>query len=140
MEVNSIILESKSRFGFNETLEKIRELAAMREWKILAEHDMQKTLKNNGIEVQEAVVIELCKPEYAGALMQEDPVKFVSALLPCRFGVYCKADGNSYLSRLNTGMLSMFMAGTIGSVMGKAGSEMELIIKELIEADPLPDF
>lgn len=138
--MNAVLLESESRFSFTEILKKIHELAILKGWKILTEHDLQETLRKNRIEVLEVKVIELCKPEFAGALMQEDPVKFASALMPCRISIYCKSNGKTYISRINSGMISMFMAGTIGKVMSIAGSEIELILKEVISQELLPDF
>lgn len=140
MEISSVIQESESRFGFDETVQKIHEKAEGTGWKIPAVHDLQQTLKNNDIDVQEVSVIELCKPQYSGPLMKEDTSKFVSALMPCRISVYRKTDGKSYVSRINSSMLSMFMGGTIGEVMGQSGNEIELILKEVLAEEPLPDF
>jgi len=140
MEFKNVILESESRFGFEETIKKIQDSAEVRGWKIPTVHDLQETLRKNNIHVQEVKVIELCKPQYSGALMKEDPTKFVSALMPCRISVYRKTNGKTYISRINSGMLSMFMGGTIGLVMGQAGTEMELVMKEVLTGDALPDF
>ncbi|MFH1161320.1 MAG: DUF302 domain-containing protein [bacterium] len=140
MEINSVILESESRFGFEETVQKIHQHAETRGWKIPTVHDLQETLRKNSIEVLEVKVIELCKPQYSGTLMKEDPTKFVSSLMPCRISVYKKTDGNTYLSRINSTMLSMFMAGTIGQVMGQAGGEMEEMLAGVLVEQPLPDF
>ncbi|NQV01761.1 MAG: DUF302 domain-containing protein [Bacteroidia bacterium] len=140
MEINNVILENESRFGFDETVQKIHEKAENSGWKIPTVHDLQETLRKNDIDVQEVKVIELCKPQYSGALMKEDPTKFVSALMPCRISVYRKIDGKTYISRINSGMLSMFMGGTTGQVMGQAGAEMEVIMKEVLAEEALPDF
>ena len=140
MEISSVILESESRFGFDETVQIITEKAEENGWKIPIVHDLQQTLKNNDIDVQEVSVIELCKPQYSGPLMKEDASKFVSALMPCRISVYRKADGKSYLSRINAPMLSMFMGGTVGEVMGQSGNEIEGMLKNVLVEEPLPDF
>ena len=140
MEINNVILESESRLGFDETVQKIHEKAEDTGWKIPTVHDLQQTLKNNDIDVLEVTVIELCKPQYSGPLMKEDTSKFVSALMPCRISVYRKTDGKSYISRLNSHMLSMFMGGTIGEVMGQSGNEIEMVLKDVIVEESLPDF
>ncbi|TSA23809.1 MAG: DUF302 domain-containing protein [Bacteroidetes bacterium] len=140
MEVNNVILESESRFGFEETVARINQKADSTGWKIPTVHDLQETLRKNDIDVLEVKVIELCKPQYSGTLMKEDPTKFVSALMPCRISVYRKTNGKTYISRINAPMLSLFMGGTIGQVMGQAGAEMERIMKEILVEEPLPDF
>ncbi len=140
MEINSVILESESRFGFDESVQMIHEKAEETGWKIPTVHDLQQTLKNNDIDVLEVTVIELCKPQYSGTLMKEDASKFVSALMPCRISVYRKTDGKSYISRLNSNMLSMFMGGMIGEVMGESGNEIEMVLKGIVVEEPLPDF
>jgi len=140
MEINAVILESTSRFGFDETVQKIREKAEENGWKIPIMHDMQQILKNNDIDVPEVTIIELCKPKYSGPLMKEDASRFVSSLMPCRISVYRKTDGKSYISRINSTMLSMFMEGAIGEVMGQSGNEIEMVLKNVLIEEPLPDF
>jgi uncharacterized protein (DUF302 family) len=85
-------------------------------------------------------VVELCKPQYSGTLMKEDSTRFVSSLMPCRISIYTKTNGKTYVSRINTAMVSMFMPGTIGQVMGQAGGETEEIISEILAGKEIPDY
>ena len=140
MEINAVIMESESRFGFDDTIEKIKQKADNTGWGIPTIHNLQQTLHNHDIEVLGVQVIELCKPVYSGTLMKEDDYRFVSSLMPCRISVYLKNDGKTYVSRINSSMLSMFMGGTIGEVMGQSGEEIETLLADILVEEPLPDF
>ena len=140
MDLSSVILESESRFGFEETIARITRKAELNGWRIPTVHDLQETLKKNDIHVGEVRVVELCKPQYSGTLMKEDSTRFVSSLMPCRISIYTKTNGKTYVSRINTAMVSMFMPGTIGQVMGQAGGETEEIISEILTGKEIPDY
>jgi uncharacterized protein (DUF302 family) len=140
MDLSSVILESESRFGFEETIARITRKAELNGWRIPTVHDLQETLKKSDIHVGEVRVVELCKPQYSGTLMKEDSTRFVSSLMPCRISIYTKTNGKTYVSRINTAMVSMFMPGTIGQVMGQAGGETEEIISEILAGKEIPDY
>jgi uncharacterized protein (DUF302 family) len=140
MDLSSVILESESRFGFEETIARITRKAELNGWRIPTVHDLQETLKKSDIHVGEVRVVELCKPQYSGTLMKEDSTRFVSSLMPCRISIYTKTNGKTYVSRINTAMVSMFMPGTIGQVMGQAGGETEEIISEILTGKEIPDY
>jgi len=140
MEINSVILESESRYSFGETIERIVQVAESSGWKLPTIHNLRETLQKAGTEVLDVQVLELCKPVYSGPLMQEDRYRFVSAIMPCRISVYVKSDGKAYVSRINTSLLSMFMGGMIGETMGQSGNDLELILRDILVEQPLPDF
>lgn len=140
MELNAVILESESRYGFRETIARIEQQAASTGWKIPTSHDLQETLRKAAIDVPDVTIMELCKPTYAGVLMREDATRYISALMPCRISVYMKSDKKTYVSRLNAPMLSMFLGGEIGTVLGQSGHEMESLLKDILVEEPLPDF
>jgi uncharacterized protein (DUF302 family) len=140
MDLSSVILESESRFGFEETIARITRKAELNGWRIPTVHDLQETLKKSDIHVGEVRVVELCKPQFSGTLMKEDSTRFVSSLMPCRISIYTKTNGKTYVSRINTAMVSMFMPGTIGQVMGQAGGETEEIISDILTGKEIPDY
>jgi uncharacterized protein (DUF302 family) len=97
----SVMIESESRFSFSETVDILSKTIADNGWKVTITHDLQETLKKNGKEVLPVKVIELCNPGLAFQILSNDNIRSVSAMLPCRISVYEKADGKTYVSRMN---------------------------------------
>lgn len=97
----SAMLETQSRFSFDQTVEKLSAIITESGWKVTYTHDLQETMKKNGKDVLPAKIIELCNPNFAYQILSRDDLKETSNLLPCRIAVYEKADGKAYLSRMN---------------------------------------
>jgi len=103
------------------------------EWKVIYVHDLQETMRKNGKEVIPVKVIELCKPAYAYRLLSDDDLRIYSNMMPCRISVYEKADGNTYVSRMNSAMLASQIGGVVQEVMSGSYREAEEIIGKIIE-------
>jgi uncharacterized protein (DUF302 family) len=95
-------------------------------------HDLQEKMRKNGKEVNPVKVIELCKPDYAYRLLSEDTLRIYSNMMPCRISVYEKEDGKTYVSRLNSAMLSSMIGGVVEDVMSQAYRDAESFIFYLI--------
>jgi uncharacterized protein (DUF302 family) len=53
----------------------------------------------------------------------------VSSLMPCRISVYEKTDGKTYISRLNSSMLSPLIGDLAADVMSRSAADVEEIIR-----------
>jgi len=131
--MDQMFLESKSRYRFEETVNKLSEMISESEWKVIYVHDLQETMRKNGKEVIPVKVIELCKPAYAYRLLSDDDLRIYSNMMPCRISVYEKADGNTYVSRMNSAMLASQIGGVVQEVMSGSYREAEEIIGKIIE-------
>ena len=140
MQINSVLLESESRFDFPETLQQIEKQAVEKGWMIPTRHDLKATLGKTAIDVLDVTILELCNSSYSATLMREDEFRYISSLMPSRISVYVKYNGKTFVSRVNSTMLSMFMGGTIGQVMGQSGDEIESLLRAILVEEPLPDF
>ena len=129
----NMFFENKSRFGFELTINKLSELVAGNEWKIIQILDLQETMKKNGKNVLPVKVVEMCKPDYAYRLLSDDSLRIYSNMMPCRVSVYEKFDGNTYISRMNSAMFAAQIGGVMQDVMSKAFDDVENMIKEIIE-------
>jgi uncharacterized protein (DUF302 family) len=123
------IIEKKSLFGFNETVELLVEAALSREWGNPATHDLQMTLAKSGKSVRPVKVIEICKPAYSGAMLEKSDERIVSVMMPCRISVYEKADGKIYVSTVNNKIFVAGMPENIKATMTAAADELEEIVK-----------
>ncbi len=128
MNKNELLFESRSPYGFEETIERLTGAIEKKGWRMPALHDLQQTLKNFGKEVLPVKVFEICHPAHSGRILERDAERIVSSLMPCRISVFERSDGFTYISRLNAGMMSSHFGGLIEEVMQDATSEVEEII------------
>ena len=131
--MNNMFFESKSKYGFDETVSKLSEVIVQCGWKVIHTHDLQETMKKNGFDVIPVKVLELCKPQYAHRLLSTDDLRIFSNLMPCRISVYEKADGKTYVSRMNSGLFAAQIGGVVEEVMSGAFSDAEEFIKQVSE-------
>jgi len=130
--MNQMLLESKSRYSFDETVSKLNEIILEGGWKILHQHDLQEIMKKNGKDILSVKVVELCNPEYAYRLLSDDSLRIYSSMLPCRISVYQKADGKTFLSRLNPLLLASQAGGVVQDVMTAVYNDVEVMIGQLV--------
>jgi len=133
--MDNFIFENRSRYNFDETIEKLSKQIVAYDWKNPYTHDLQLTLRNYGKDVLAVKVFEICHPRLSGQLLEKDNERIVSSLMPCRISVYEKSDGNTYISRLNSGMMSAMMGGLIAKVMQEATQEVEKIIAPIVSQE-----
>ncbi|MFA7358996.1 MAG: DUF302 domain-containing protein [Bacteroidales bacterium] len=122
-------LENLSPYSFDTTIEKLSLLIQEKQWKISHIYDLQKTLHDHGKEILAVKVISLCHPRHSGKLLATDDERIVSSLMPCRISVYEKTDGKTYISRLNSSMLSPLIGDLAADVMSRSAADVEEIIR-----------
>lgn len=133
MNKNRLIIEQLSPFDVASTVEKLIEAAAKKDWQNPATHDLQQSLAKSGKEVRPVKVIEICKPEYSGKMLEKSDERIVSVMMPCRISVYEKADGNTYISLLNMEAMAAEMPASIADAVKGASEESFEIVKSVIE-------
>ena len=133
--MDPMFFENKSRHGFEETVERLSEIAPGNGWKIIQVLDLQGMMRKNGKEVLPVKVIELCKPDYAYQLLSDDDLRIYANMMPCRISVHQKADGQTYVSRMNSAMFAAQIGGVLQDVMSDAYSEVEGFIQQIAVND-----
>ena len=129
-----MLKESKSNYGFDETMERILQAVEEGGWKVPGNHDLQATLLKHGKQdVNNVNVIEICNPDLAEKILKTEDEKIVSSLMPCRIAVYEKADGSVYVSRMNSGLLSKAMGKVTRKQMAVAFRETEGFLLSVTE-------
>lgn len=129
--MNQMLLESKSRYSFDETVSKLNDIILEEGWKVLHQHDLQGIMKKNGKDILSVKVVELCSPDYAYRLLSDDSLRIYSNMLPCRISVYQKTDGETFLSRLNPSVLASQAGGVVLEVMTSVYHDVEEMIGQL---------
>ena len=129
----SLMIESQSRFGFTETIDKLSKTIVENGWKITITHDLQETMKKNSKEVLPVKVIELCNPGHAFQILSKDELRNVSPMLPCRISVYEKSDGFTYISRMNAPAFANIIGGEAAKTIIKAFDDTEEFVKLVVK-------
>jgi uncharacterized protein (DUF302 family) len=127
-----MMLEDQSRFDFEKTVSGLEDLAKDRGWSVPTVHNLQKSMEKACHEVSEVKVIALCNPDHAINVLRGDEERVVSSMMPCRVAVYVKADGKTYISRMNSKLMSKGMNKNVRLTMKSAFLEMEEILSKLV--------
>lgn len=127
--VKELVHEQKSKFGFDKTVDLLIAEAEKRDWKVPAVHDLQQSLAKSGKTVRPVKVIEICKPQYSGQMLELNHERIVSVMMPCRISVYIKDDGKTYTALINGGEIASGLAENIARVMKAASDETMEIVK-----------
>jgi uncharacterized protein (DUF302 family) len=132
MNASQLIIEKSSPFDVKTTIEKLVEAARLKEWQNPAVHDLQQSLAKSGKEVKPVQVIEICKPEYSGNMLDKSDERIMSVMMPCRISVYEKDDGKAYIALINGAALASGMPASIAEVMIAANDETFGIVESVI--------
>jgi uncharacterized protein (DUF302 family) len=132
MNKNQFIIEQVSPYDVAITVEKLIEAANKNEWQNPAVHNLQQSLAKSGKEVRPVQVIEICKPEYSGQMLEKNHERIVSIMMPCRISVYEKEDGKAYVALMNTSAMSAGMPTSVAEAMKNASDETFEIVKSVI--------
>lgn len=126
------IAERKSRFSFEETVEKLTAEARRREWNIPAIHDLKQSLAKSGKTVKPVQIIEICKPAYSGQMLELNDERIMSVMMPYRISVYLKDDGKTYVALVNGAEMSSGQPENISRVMKAASDETFEIVQTVV--------
>ena len=129
MQPEQSIFEKESLFGFNETVELLLNAASDRDWNNPATHDLQKSLAKAGKYILPVTVIEVCKPEFSGQMLELSDERIVSVMMPCRISVYEKANGKTYVPTVNYKLFTTGQSEVIRDVMMGAATDLEEIVR-----------
>lgn len=133
MDANQLIIEQVSPFDVATTIEKIIENAAQRQWQNPAVHNLQQSLSKSGKDVRPVQVVEICKPEYSGNMLEKNHERISSILMPCRISVYEKEDGKTYIALLNMAGLTGGLSDSIADAIKGASDETFEIVSSVVE-------
>jgi len=124
----------RSNKPFEETVSTIENNALRQQWKVPKIYDIQKTLHDaDHADMTPLKILSICQPHHAYNILKDDRDKIVSAIMPCRVGVYQGKDGYTYIAEMNMGLMSQMFGGTIARVMGGVAMEEKAMIQPLID-------
>lgn len=132
MNEMQIFIEQQSPFDVVTTVEKIVAAAIQKNWQNPATHNLQQSLAKAGKEVRPVQVVEICKPEYSGKMLERSDERIVSVMMPCRISVYEKEDGKTYITLLNMESMAAGLPATVIDAVRGASAESLEIVKSVI--------
>jgi len=132
MNSNQFIVEQVSPYDVPTTVQKIIGVAALKNWQNPATHNLQQSLAKSGKEVRPVQVVEICKPDFSGKMLELSDERIFSILMPCRISVYEKEDGKAYIALLDTSGMSVGMPAAVVEAMTSASNESFEIVEEAI--------
>ena len=132
MKTNQLIIEKVSPYDFEKTVELLTVAAETRNWMIPAVHDLQQSLAKSGKTVRSVKVIEVCKPQYSGKILEKNDERIISVMMPCRISVYLKEDDKTYIALLNGAGLAAALPENIREVMVAASEEVNELVDSVI--------
>lgn len=124
---------SESKYDFDKTAEILTASVTENNWSMPHQYDLQQTMAKHGFEVKPVKVFSICKPDIAVRVLGKDADRHISSMMPCRVAIYQKADGKTYIARMNAGLFSMLLGGNAQAVMGDAGSGSEKILEAVVK-------
>jgi uncharacterized protein (DUF302 family) len=133
MGTNQLIIEKVSPWDFEKTVELLTAEAEKRNWMIPAIHDLQQSLAKSGKSVRSVKVLEVCKPDYSGKMLEKNDERIVSVMMPCRISVYLKEDDKTYVALINGSGLAVGLPDIVREVMVAASDEVNDIVNFVIQ-------
>jgi uncharacterized protein (DUF302 family) len=134
MNANQLIIEQVSPFDVATTVEKLIAAADKREWQNPANHNLQQSLAKSGKDVRPVQVVEICKADYSGKMLEKSDERISSIMMPCRISVYEKEDGKTYVTLLNMAAMATGLPTETANAIKGASDETFEIVKSVIGA------
>ncbi len=123
-----------SKFGFDETVDKLHENALKNEFTIPDVRNLQQEYIDSGIkEMTKLKVLYFCNSRGGYSIIQNDEKKAMSVMMPMGVSVYEKKDGSVEIAAMNIGMMGGMFSGETKEVMIDGGERLEASLREIIK-------
>ncbi len=129
-----MFFEKKSKFSFNDTVNKVTEAAKNNGWHVPDIRDLQKVYQKAGHkDMTKIKAIALCKPHGAYKILSYDKNKRLAAMMPIQLAVYEKKNGKVYVSGMNIGFMGKMFGGVIKEVMNEGAIDIKKTLNNIIK-------
>lgn len=126
--------ERVSPFGMEETVARIQHniQATGNGWALSGLRNPGRAVQQDGGNTLPVMMIEACSTKYSKPILNDDSVRFLSILMPCKVSVYKKNDGKVYIGTMNAGLMGKMFGPLVGDVMGKVAADQQ----KFLDMDP----
>jgi len=117
--------EIESPFGVEETVARIQQNIQNvgNGWALSGLRNPGKAVESAGGNTLPVMMIEACSTKYSAPILNDDSVRFLSILMPCKVSVYKKNDGKTYIGMMNAGLMGKMFGPMVGEVMGHVAED-----------------
>ncbi len=117
--------EIPSPFGVEETVARIQQNVqnAGNGWALSGLRNAAKPIEADGGNVLPVLMIEACSTKYSGPILNDDDVRFLSILMPCKVSVYKKNDGKTYIGLMNAELIGGLFGSKVGEIMSHVAAD-----------------
>lgn len=120
----------ESPYGVEETAARIQAniLAEGKGWTISGLREPHKAVAAAGNNVMPVMLVETCSTDYSGPILQDDPTRILSILMPCTITVYKNNDGKVYIGIMNAALLGSLFGSKVGAIMKQVAADQAKFI------------
>lgn len=130
-----MFVTGKSRFDFEETVEKVIAAAKRAGWSIPNTFDMQAQYHGEGLaDMTRTTIVYLCHAEGGMRIFGDDDNRPMSVMMPTGVSVYETGTGEVRVSRMDFALMSMMFGGTVKRVMREGAMRMERTFADILVA------
>ena len=115
----------RSRYGFEETLERLKKKTEEVGWTVIGEYDFREKV---GIQF---AIIEVCNRDFATKAISKPENRWISAMMPCKFSVIEMPDG-IYVFGMNMGLFAKMAPSELGELLSEVAEIDEKIISAVL--------
>jgi uncharacterized protein (DUF302 family) len=137
--------ETESPFGLEETIARIQHNIATnpelkeKGWSLSGLRNPARAVATDGGNVLPVMMVEVCSTKYSKPILNDDNVRFLSILMPCKISVYKKQNGKVYIATMNAGLMGKMFGPLVGDVMSQVAEDQKkfLIFDPKTPAPPM---
>ena len=79
---------------------------------------------------KDIVIVEICKEEFARKVLESEEMYWISAMMPCRFGI-CRQKNGVFVYEVNMETFAQMIGGEVKEVLSKVAEDEIEILKEI---------
>lgn len=118
--------EIESPYGVEETAARIQHnIQATPGWVLSGLRNPTRAVQSTGGNALPTLLVETCNTKYSQPLLKDDSTRILSILMPCTITVYKKDDGNTYIGKMNAGLMGHLFGSKVAEIMGGVAADQE---------------
>lgn len=119
--------ERVSPFSVEETVARIQQniQEVGNGWSLSGLRNPAQAVKADGGNTLPVLMVEACSTKYSKPILNEDSVRFLSILMPCKISVYKKNDGKVYIGTMNAGLMGKMFGPLVGDIMSQVAADQQ---------------
>ena len=127
-----MFVEDESKYGFDKTVEELNKALVDNNWAVTEVVDMQAHYAKHELKTNKLVTLEICKPEGAVKILNNDDFTRMAPFMPMRVAVYEKSDGKIYISRIRLKMMKKMYRGIVKDILKGGAEDLEKAMLDVL--------